>query len=260
MQDKRRLESLAQTPEDRILLARVWERLTMGMQRNIPAYTAFLSPREQALTRQLMGQCRFFGGYAGAERAIACYLPDYLDEDCLMEDGPVVCLRAEFYTGDKLSHRDFLGSLMGAGIKRETVGDILVGQGRCDFFLLAEIAPYVEQNLISAGRTHLQVSRIPLAMADPGTPDAVTVRDTLASLRLDSVVSAGFRISRTVAARHIAAGATAIDGLPCEKPDKGVEPGNVITVRGLGKLRLTNVQGQSRKGRIWVEMERYGRR
>ena len=134
MQDKRRLESLAQTPEDRILLARVWERLTMGMQRNIPAYTAFLSPREQALTRQLMGQCRFFGGYAGAERAIACYLPDYLDEDCLMEDGPVVCLRAEFYTGDKLSHRDFLGSLMGGELSGKPWAISWWGGGDATFF------------------------------------------------------------------------------------------------------------------------------
>ena len=70
------------------------------------------------------------------------YLPEYLEAAYLMEeDSPVVCLRATYYEADTLSHRDFLGALMGAGIARETVGDICVGQGSCDFFVTAEIAP-----------------------------------------------------------------------------------------------------------------------
>lgn len=259
MGPKEKLEKLAQTPEDRLLLARVWDRLSAGQRRNIPACTAFLSLREQELVRRLMGEpVTFFGGYAGAERAVACYLPDYLEPVWFYDsDGPIACIRARFFARDRLTHRDFLGSLMGAGIKRETVGDICVGEGCCDFFLLAEIAPYVLQNLLSAGRTKLQLERIPVRDAQIPEPETARIQDTLASLRLDSVVSAGFRISRSRAAEYILAGGAAVNGLPCEKPDRQVEEGAVISVRGLGKLRLSQVLGQTRKGRLSVELEKF---
>lgn len=85
MEPKEKMERLAQSGEDRVLLARVWERLEGGRRRNIPAFTAFLSLREQELVRRLMGEENliFFGGYPGAERAVACFLPDYLEEDDL---------------------------------------------------------------------------------------------------------------------------------------------------------------------------------
>ena len=77
------------------------------------------------------------------------------------EDSPLVCLRATFWDGDTPTHRDFLGALMGAGIARETVGDICVGKGFCDFFVTSDIAPYILQNFLSAGRTHLHLEKIP---------------------------------------------------------------------------------------------------
>ena len=83
------------------------------------------------------------------------------------------------------------------------------------------------------------------------------LRDTLASLRLDSVISAGFRIGRSQAAQFISAGKAAIDGLPCEKPDKTVTEGAKISVRGLGKIKLQTVGGQTKKGRISVIIHRY---
>ena len=199
-----------------------------------------------------------FGGYEDAERKMLIWLPDYLEEDALHdEDSPVVCLRATYFEEDILSHRDFLGALMGAGIARETVGDICVAKGQCDFFVTAEIAPYVLQNLISAGRTKFHLEQIALHEVQVPQPETKEIRDTLASLRLDGVVSSGFRISRSLASQHICAGKVAVDGLPCEKPDKLVAEGAKISLRGLGKLRLTNVNGQTKKGRISVVIHRY---
>lgn len=261
MDQKAKIERLAQSSEDKLLLAKVSQRLTGAMARDIPCATSFLSPREQALVLQLMGQkdLLFFGGYAGAERAVAMYCPSYLEEESVYDEeySPIVCLRAEFYRKDRLTHRDFLGSLMGCGVKRETVGDICVGEGSCDFFVLREIAPYVEQNLLSAGSAKLRLSRIPLHQARIPQPETEPRRNTVASLRLDSVISAGFRISRTGAVQHIQAGNVAIDGLPVTKPDKLVAQGSVVTVRGQGKLRLSKVNGQTKKGRISIEIEKY---
>ena len=259
--DRNNIEKIAQSPEDRLLLAKLWDKIQSGIRRCIMANTGFLSPREQEMARYLFGAepgLTFFGGYDEAERKMLVFLPEYLEEENLYEeDSPLVCLRASFFEADALSHRDFLGALMGAGIARETVGDICVGKGYCDFFVTAEIAPYIEQNFFSAGRTKLRLSRIPLQDAHIPEPEIKEIKDTVASLRLDSVISSGFRIGRSLAAQYISAGKAAIDGLPCEKPDKPVSEGMRISVRGLGKIKLASVNGKTKKDRISVVIHRY---
>ncbi len=259
--DIRNIEKIARTPEDKLLLAKVWDKINSGLQKNIPASTGFLALRELDMTRYLFGNLEglhAFGGFTGAERQMLVYLPDYLDADCLTDDdSPVVCLRATFYDGDTLSHRDFLGALMGAGIARETLGDICVGKGYCDFFVTRTIAPYILQNFTGAGHTRVHLEQIPLADVAVPEPETKQLRDTLASLRLDSVISAGFRIGRSQAAQLVLSGKAAIDGLPCEKPDKPVAEGMKISVRGLGKIKLAAVNGQTKKGRISVVIDRY---
>lgn len=243
------------------MLAKVWDKINAGMRKNIMANSCFLSPRELEMTRYLFGQqpglCSF-GGYDDAERQMLVYLPEYLDEAALQDEGsPLVCLRATFFEGDSPSHRDFLGALMGAGIARETVGDICVGKGSCDFFVTAEIAPYVLQNFLGAGRTKLHLAQIPLSQVLVPEPEVKQIRDTVASLRLDSIISSGFRIGRSAAAQYVTTGRAAINGLPCEKPDRTVEEGAKISVRGLGKIKLQTVNGQTKKGRISVVIDRY---
>lgn len=259
--DRSNIDKIAKNPEDRVLLAKVWDKIQMGLRKNIPANTCFLSPRELEMTRYLFGDLPglyAFGGYGDAERKMLCWLPDYLEEDALQDDdGPLVCLRASFWNTDTPSHRDFLGALMGAGIARETLGDICVGEGFCDFFVTAEIAPYILQNFTSAGRTALHLVQIALSEVVIAEPETKEVRDTVASLRLDSIISSGFRIGRSLAAQYISAGKAAIDGLPCEKPDKTVVEGTKISVRGLGKIKLTTVGGNTKKGRISVVIHRY---
>ena len=259
--NRQNIEKIAQSSEDRMLLAKLWDKVVGGINRNIPAHTCFLSPRELEMCRFLFGEepgLHAFGGFVDAERKMLCYLPEYLDESNLMdEDSPVVCLRATFYEGDTPTHRDFLGSLMGSGIAREAVGDICVSKGQCDFFVTEEIAPFLLQNFSNAGRTKFQLGKIPLTEASIPQPEVKLIKDTLASLRLDGVVSSGFRISRGLAVQAINAGKVAIDGLPCEKPDKSVAEGSKISLRGSGKIKLEKVNGQTKKGRISVEIHRY---
>ena len=244
-----------------MLLAKVWDKIYAGLRRDIPTSTCFLSPRELEMTRYLFGQqpgLVSFGGYEDAERRMLVYLPEYLDESYLYEDGsPLVCIHATWHHTDTLSHRDLLGALMGAGIGRETVGDICVGTGSADFFVTDEIAPYILQNLSAAGRVALRLQPISLREVITPEPETQEVRDTVASLRLDSIISSGFRIGRSLAAQYIGAGKAAIDGLPCEKADKVVAEGSKISVRGLGKIRLRTVGGQTKKGRISIIIDRY---
>ncbi len=244
-----------------MLLAKIWDKITTGIRKNIPANTGFLSLREQEMCRYLFGDepgLSFFGGYADSERNMLVFLPDYLDESYLLsEDSPVVCIEASFFEKDTLSHRDFLGALMGAGISRETVGDISTQTGRCNFFVTAEIAPYILRDFTSAGRTAVHLSQIPLDEVTIAEPETKEIRDTVSSLRLDSIISSGFRIGRSLACDYIHAGRAAINGLPCEKPDKLIPEGAKISVRGLGKIKLRAINGETKKGRISVILDRY---
>ena len=259
--DRANIEKIAKTPVDRLLLAKVWDKIQAGMRKNIPANTAFLSLHELNMAKYLFGQPEglyHFGGYPEAERQMLIFLPDYLDESSLTDnDGPMVCLRATFYEGDHPNHRDFLGALMGIGISRETVGDICVGKDSCDFFVTAEIAPYILQNLTGAGRAKLQLSQIPLTQVQIPESETKEIRDTVASVRLDSIISSGFRIARGTAAQYISAGKASVDGLPCEKPDKPIAEGSKISVRGLGKIKLKAIGNQTKKGRIAILIDKY---
>ena len=259
--DRSNIDKIAKTDEDRILLAKIWDKLRAGMGKNIPASTCFLSPRELEMSRFLLGSPEglyAFGGYPDAERKMLIWLPEYLDENALTdEDSPLVCIEARFYEGDTPTHRDFLGALMGSGIAREAVGDICVGKGFCLFFVTQEIAPWLLQSFTGAGRTRVHLEKLPLTQVQVPEPETRQIRDTVASLRLDSVVSSGFRIGRSQAAQYILAGKAAIDGLPCEKPDRAVSEGCRISVRGLGKIRLTQVGNQTKKGRIGVTIDQY---
>lgn len=259
MMNRDNIEKIAHSAEDKMLLAKLWDKIVGGIRRNIPSNTGFLSPRELDMARYLFGETEglvAFGGYEGAQRQMLCYFPDYMEPN-LLEDAPMICLRAEFYEKEALSHRDFLGALMGFGISRESVGDICVGTGSCDFFVTEEVAPSLLQSFYEVGRVKVRLSCISLAEASIPEPEIREYKDTLASLRLDSVISSGFRIGRSLACSYIGSGKAAVNGLPCEKADKPVSEGAEISVRGLGKIKLYSVNGQTKKGRISVVIHRY---
>lgn len=259
--DRSNIGKIAQNNEDKIILAKIWDKINAGINRCIITNSAFLSPRELHMAHFLFGHQEGlleFGGYPDAERKMLIYLPEYLDESYVYsENSPVVCLRATFYEGDSPSHRDFLGALLGSGIARESIGDICVGKSSCDFFVTVEIAPYLLQNFSSAGRTKLRLSAVPLTEIIVPEPEIREIRDTLSSVRLDSVVASGFSIARSLAAQYISGGKASIGGLLCEKPDKNICEGSKISVRGLGKIKLYKINGLTKKGRISVIIHRY---
>lgn len=260
MDKRKQIEKVAENEDDRVLFARVYDRLTGAEQKNIPGCTCFLAPREQVLTKRLLPhmELHFFGGSPEAERAVCCWLPDYLDSDWLTgEDGPIAAVRATFFEKDKLTHRDFLGSLMGCGIKRETVGDIYVGEGTCDFLVTREILPYVLDNLLFAGRTKLHLEQIPLESLAGPQVTLKEIRDTVSSLRLDSIVGSGFNMARGKASALIETGKVSLNDLPCVKPDKLLSEGDKISARGFGKLLLAQVGGKTKKDRISILIEKY---
>lgn len=257
------LRKITSDEEERLVLARLLDQWERCQRRNIPASTPFLTPQQQraaeTLLQQSGGSAVFAGGYEEAERRIALFLPDYLTAQWYAEDEeyPLCAVRCTYRTEDHPTHRDFLGSLMGLGIRRDTVGDILVSEGSCDILLRREILPFVLQNYTAAGRVAVKTVQVSLSNLHLPERKCQEIRDTVAALRLDSLVSSGFRISRSKAADLIRAGKVEVNWCVCQKADRLCSEGDQFSARGFGKCCLRQVGGLSKKGRITVLMERY---
>lgn len=256
------LDRLGLAGEDRLTLARVLDKAEQAENRNIPAATDFLSPQQQAQARdclRLAGVSEtsyvLQGGYEGAERRIILFLPDWLEPE--NAEFPIRCLRASFREDEKLTHRDFLGSLMGLGLVREKIGDILVVPDSADLLVLDSVADFLLQSWDSAGRAKLRVTAIEPDSLHIPVVQRKEVRDTVSSLRLDAVASSGFRLARGKAAALIESGKVQLNWRECVKPDKLLEAGDVVSARGFGKFELSEVGGLTRKGRISIVLQVY---
>ena len=145
---------------------------------------------------------------------------------------------------------------MGLGIRREMVGDILTGPQGADLLLMGEIVPYVAQNLQKVGNAPVACTPLPLSQLEPPPLKVKVLRDTVASLRLDAVLTVAFSISRGEAAELVRRGLVQVDGLEMTKPDRPVEQGARISARGKGKAILYAVGGLSKKGRQMIEVHK----
>ena len=170
---------------------------------------------------------------------------------------PLRFLRAAFRPEEQLSHRDFLGSLMGMGIVREKVGDILVSPESADLIVLDTVAEFLLSSWNSAGRARLTVTEIPAAYLHIPEVRCEEIRDTVSSLRLDAVCSTGFRMARGKAAELISSGHVQVNWRACTKADKLLAAGDTVSARGFGKFQLAEVGGVTKKGRTAIVVKRY---
>ena len=264
MNKRELLDRCARDGEERVLLARVLDKLELSQNRGIPAHTPFLSPGEQASVLDLLNawghpRCVWTGGYEGAERQVCRFLPDWQEpEDALaVPEGPLAAREARFPRDSSLSHRDILGGLMGLGLPREKLGAILMEDGRCQVVVLREALPILLSQWEGAGRWKVRLEAIPLDRLAPKPAQVKTIRDTVATPRLDAVLAAGFSLSRSKAAGYLSAGKVAVNHRECLKGDKLVDVGGILTCRGLGKCVVREIPGQSKKGRTMLVLERY---
>ena len=265
MNKKELLDRCARDGEERILLARVLDKLELSQSRGVPAHTRFLSPGQQAAVTDLLnawGRPRhlFWGGYPDSERSVCLFPAEWQEEETVLSEqpGPLAAVQAEFPSSAALTHRDILGSLMGLGVTREAVGDILLPQpGLCQVVALQEALPILLSQWEGAGRYKVSLSEISLQQLTPKPAQVKTIRDTVATLRLDAVAAAGFSMSRSKAAALIASGKVSLNHRECLKADRPVAEGDVLTCRGLGKCVVREASGQSKKGRTMLVIERY---
>ena len=199
----------------------------------------------------------FDGGYDEAERVRALFLnPDWGQ---YKRAELFAALKLEFRQQDTLGHRDILGALMALGIERDCVGDIICGDSFNAVICVPEMGAYICENLTKAGRVGIKAREVGLEelLVENEEPKIKTA--TVASLRLDAVLSAAFGLSRGKTSELIAAGKVNLNHLLCEAPAKELNEGDLLSVRGLGRVRLVEVGGISRKGRVFLKIGVYGK-
>ena len=223
-------------------------------------YSAFLSPAEQEdLFRcpEAAG-CDYFltGGYENAERKI---LAAGSEAECGPPDPPVrviaVAPKNEKYA-EELTHRDFLGAILGLGIERPLIGDILVREKRAWFFCLAPAA-----DMLVSALTQVRRTTVTAELSAPDVPELqpryAATRLNVASERLDTVAAAFLNISRGQADKLFAAEKVFVNGRTVTDRSFRLKEGDVLSVRGFGKAVYDGIEHETRKNRLWVNLRKY---
>lgn len=223
---------------------------------NYPEFSKFLDLTQQARIKNIKTPgCRYYlyGGFDDAERKImGCFPADY---ECSEEYFPIKTLKITPAEMSGLTHRDYLGALVGLGIKRECIGDIsLTGDGAyC--FCTDEIADFIIFNLKSVGRTSAKVTEAQNVKISPREYNRFS--GTVASTRMDAVMAAVIGTSRTKIKELIAQGRVMVNYLPAKSESAKLKPGDVISARGFGKFIFLGENGPTKKGRLKIEADIY---
>ena len=192
------------------------------------------------------------GGYDGAERQAAFFLPDWMEPEAF-DAGEHLCaieLTARFGSP---GHRDYLGAAMGLGIGREWLGDILIDGERAWMLCLPSVKQHLLLNLDKVGRWGVKAKEIPLSELPQPERKRKETTFSVKSLRLDAVCAGMFSLSRTAAAEAIAAGLVSLNYTVCLKPDAPIREGDVLSLRGKGKGEVLDAGSRtSQKGRLFV--------
>ena len=242
--------------ERELLLAKLRDAVRTARRR--PCFLGFLDESQAAFCREALrrepGESLLWGGYEGAERVMAGFFPDYMEP--AYEDFPISALTFSYRPGDKLSHRDFLGSFMGLGIERSVIGDLLVEEGRTVAFVRREMERYFLESLRKIGRTGVRITagyQGPL----PVLREYKDISGVIASDRLDCLAALLCRTSREKAARLIASGAVLVNHQEVLSVDRRLEERDIISVRGHGKFILDSFGPLTGKGRLTVKCRKY---
>lgn len=200
-------------------------------------------------------EVKSYGGYDRAERMRIAFVDDQFGGTV---DFDIKAVKVSWDSRFRLlTHRDVLGSLMGLGIEREKIGDILMVKGGAQIIATSAIAEYIKQNFTKIAMVPITVDYMELSEIKPKEERVKEIKTTVASLRLDAVASSGFSLSRTKLVDAVNAGLLQVNWQPAKGPAHEVKEGDVISMRGRGRMVVEEVSGKSRKGRTIVHLKRF---
>ena len=243
--------------DDKQLVAQLNDGIDLCLTRQKPYFMPFMSERKQAvlfseLKKAYFDNYLFFGGYGNSERKRLGLFFDEPCEDCF----PISAVEFSFRKCDKLTHRDFLGALMSLGIERETVGDILVEDGRAVVFVKTELSDYIMSQISKVGSVGVKVDDADLSKLPQGRGFEEKTY-IVSSLRLDNIVAAVCRLSREKTRTVIMADSVCVNFEETKNVSLNLKEDDVFTIRGKGKFVLKSILGTTGKGRIRISVIHY---
>jgi RNA-binding protein YlmH len=245
--------------EDRVLVNEMLEYAKACNSGYTSRHTDFLDPRQRKITEDILTMHKsirygFFGGIEESERAI-CVVYDE-NYKITEEDIPITILSITWSKiSRELSHRDFLGSIMGCGIKREKVGDIILDNDRAYVACMSDISKYLLYNLNKVGSVAVNVSETNKVQKKVEKVNIIS--STVASLRLDSLIATGYGVSRAKAVEAVRSGKVKVNWEDTDSSSKEMKQGDVISLRGRGRVVLEEISGTTKKDRIRIVIKKY---
>lgn len=241
---------------------KAWEWIERSNEHHAVKLTDFLDPRQSFILASLVQKAdnvvlRFEGGYAEAERRRALIAPDYrhlAEEDMGIQVLSVSSGEGKFLT---LDHGDFMGSILGLGMKRDKIGDIHVLDSGCHCLVAAEVSDYLQTQLQQVHRIQVQTEILPIEQFRQGQETLEDMSLSVASLRMDGIVSDAFRLSRAKVLQPIKAGKCRVNWKVEEDPSKPLKEGDLISMQGFGRFKVLQVEGITKKGRIRIKIGKY---
>lgn len=231
----------------------------IAQEKSVIRFSSFLDMHQLSLAKQVAAFERyenyvFFGGFDQAERVMLGVFPPYEPVD--LQVFPICAITACYRKEDQIGHRDILGSLMALEIKRESIGDILVTQGRSVFFLAKQAAPIALSELQKIGRCGVRLQE-GIAGELPALHQYREMNCIVSSLRLDCVAAALAGVSREKSAQLIRGQAVSVNGLIRSEVSCVLEENDVISIRGTGKFIFEKQLGTTKKGRLQIICKKY---
>lgn len=240
---------------------RIQDLCRLAYQRDIVMFTDFLDLNELHMVNNLNVKqwgvtLHCFGGYEMSERQIAAFIPDALSYHW---DFPITCLKIT--TEDQRfskapGHRDYLGALLNLGIERSMLGDILIDETGAYVFCLERMASFITQELTRVRHTPVIVTSLQSELPEI-TKKYQEITGTVASVRLDSVISTAFQTSRSSITAYIEGGKVFVNGKLITSNGYSMKDEDIVSVRGLGKFQFMGIVSKTKKGRIMIKIYRY---
>lgn len=253
--------------EDRLLIAKVLDKMEFAKSKNKITNTDFLDLYQRNLIQKLLENIKcenylFFGGNNDAEREVLIFYPEKLEKQFVEKNYNNIMQIVEIILPNELqgsyTHRDYLGGIMKLGIKREKIGDIIVFNEGANIIVLNEILDFVNSNISSLTRfskANIQTKKIEELHKQEIKTEEIQI--IVSSLRLDNIVSELAKTSRTKAEEIINAGRVFVNFENVIKDSKTIKENDIITIRGKGRSKILEVIGNTKKGRFVVKVEKY---
>ena len=220
---------------------------------NYCLFSPFLTP-DILPDAQGIGNICFSGGYEDAERCVAAFMPDYMSAEDLK--WPISLLKVSVSDKKSYNHRDYLGSLMALGIKRQVIGDIIVEEDNAFVFCLENIKEFILENLTHIAGTSCRVENV-ADFAELPQRKFENIGGTVASERLDCVVALAMKSSRSKAVDFISAGLVTVNYKETCKTTYIMKEGDRFSIRGKGKFVYDGSGGNTKKGRTVARIRKY---